>query len=322
MTEREEQHNNCLNCGHELHGENYCPNCGQKTGTKRLTLSHFIQESLTSLLSFDSRFYRTLWEIFRYPGKVAKEYNKGRRMAYLPPFRLYFLASIIMLFVNNGGLEPTDLTKKDTTPTETVGEDLVDDEAEGPPGAQEVELSLSPEANDFVDNMVEMIKCCPELTAKKALDSLNMETNFTNLFIYEQLQKGFKMDKDEFFDYFASKLFWVFFLFIPLFALVPQLLYIRRNIYYLEHLVFILYTQGAFFIVFTVVSIVEHFVDLGWPTLITIFAFPLYTYLAMLRFYGQSRRKTFLKWILLNTGYFLSAFTFLLLSLFVSFLLV
>lgn len=54
---------------------------------------------LDNLFSYDSRVYRTLVPLMTKPGFVCREYLAGKRVRYLPPFRLYLFASIIFFLV-------------------------------------------------------------------------------------------------------------------------------------------------------------------------------------------------------------------------------
>ncbi|MDZ7845872.1 MAG: DUF3667 domain-containing protein [Owenweeksia sp.] len=80
----------CPNCNQPLSGENYCSNCGQKNDVQRLTMWHMVRESLSNFFSFDGRFFRTLYQLFRYPGKVPHDYMMGKRMRYMHPFVFIF----------------------------------------------------------------------------------------------------------------------------------------------------------------------------------------------------------------------------------------
>lgn len=113
---------------------------------------------------------------------------------------------------------------------------------------------------------------------------------------------------------------------MPLFALLLQLLYIRRNqIYYVNHVVFTIHLYCATFILTLAALILNSALNLvHFPkSIFATVAYLLvcfYWYKAIRKFYGQSRWKTILKYlILLMLNFFLMVllfFSFFLLSFF------
>src|SRR5688500_291421 len=91
----------CANCGAKLDGE-YCAACGQRHEPHIHTVAHFASEAVESISHADSRLWRTLWYLFSRPGFLTREFFAGRRVAYLPPFRLYLVLSV--LFFSTLGL--------------------------------------------------------------------------------------------------------------------------------------------------------------------------------------------------------------------------
>ena len=90
----------CLNCDLPLEkSDNFCPNCGQKNTTKKLSFSDFFLEFFSGLFNYDSRFQRTVRVLLFKPGKISKDYIHGKRMRYANPFRFYLSASIIFFLI-------------------------------------------------------------------------------------------------------------------------------------------------------------------------------------------------------------------------------
>ena len=97
----------CANCHAELKGE-YCAACGQRHEPHIHTVAHFAGEAFESISHADSRLWRTLWYLFARPGFLTKEFFAGRRVAYLPPFRLYLVLSVLVfLFLSLSSDDPT-----------------------------------------------------------------------------------------------------------------------------------------------------------------------------------------------------------------------
>jgi ribosomal protein L32 len=72
--------NSCLNCEATLDfTARFCPNCGQKTNTHRLTLSHLFHDFFHALTYADKRILYLLRALALKPGIVAREYIAGKK---------------------------------------------------------------------------------------------------------------------------------------------------------------------------------------------------------------------------------------------------
>lgn len=100
---------NCRNCETELSGE-FCHKCGQSSIIVRRPARDLFNDVVTNLVQWDSRLIHTLKNLFIRPGFLSLEWINGRRMRYVPPFRLYIVASFILfLFVGlAANLSPED----------------------------------------------------------------------------------------------------------------------------------------------------------------------------------------------------------------------
>ena len=83
----------CKNCNSELVGL-YCSECGQKN-IESFTFSKLVKDFFDNIFSLDSRLFQTLKFLIIRPGFLTNEYWSGKRITYLPPFRLYLLISIV-----------------------------------------------------------------------------------------------------------------------------------------------------------------------------------------------------------------------------------
>jgi len=146
-----------------------------------------------------------------------------------------------------------------------------------------------------------------EHTPTQALDSLGYENTFWNRFYYDKAQSSYNMMEDEgegFSEKIFSGLSLAIFLLLPVFALFLKLIYIRRKYTYMEHMVFVFYTQAVFFLLMLLFLIVYSFSN-GKDGLIAIamILFSIYLYLAMKNFYKQGWFKTFFKFLLANFSF-------------------
>ena len=89
----------CLNCEHELTAEDrFCPRCGQKAHTHRLTLVHFFHEFFHAFTHTDKGILHLLKSLALRPGTVAREYMAGKRKKYFNPFTFFLIIMGIFVF--------------------------------------------------------------------------------------------------------------------------------------------------------------------------------------------------------------------------------
>lgn len=90
----------CHNCHTILRPEdNFCPNCGQENHDLKVPIGHLLFEVVEGFTHLDTKLYNTLRAIFLFPGKITKDFLEGRRGRYVPPIRLYFLASFLFFLM-------------------------------------------------------------------------------------------------------------------------------------------------------------------------------------------------------------------------------
>jgi len=90
----------CLNCKTPMQGP-FCYQCGQH---ERLSIRHFgllLRDIIHDVFDLDSRMVRTLKPLLTKPGFLTNEYFAGRRQRYVPPLRLYVIASLLFFLMIN-----------------------------------------------------------------------------------------------------------------------------------------------------------------------------------------------------------------------------
>ena len=88
----------CPNCSTEIIG-NFCFNCGQSARDLKRLFFSLIRDMLGDLFSFDGRVWKTIPSLMFRPGKVTRSYIDGQRMRFVPPFRLFLIASVLFFLV-------------------------------------------------------------------------------------------------------------------------------------------------------------------------------------------------------------------------------
>jgi uncharacterized membrane protein len=89
--------NNCQNCGN-LIIENFCSNCGQKK-YKRIDRKYLIDEFQYTVLHTNKGFFYTVKNLFKNPGKTAREFIDGNRVNHYKPILLAFVLTGIITFL-------------------------------------------------------------------------------------------------------------------------------------------------------------------------------------------------------------------------------
>ena len=88
----------CRNCG-EMVSQRYCPNCGQLAASFHRPVLSLIGETIGDTFTLDGRLARTLPVLMFRPGRLTRNYTEGKRARYVPPFRLFLLASLLFYLV-------------------------------------------------------------------------------------------------------------------------------------------------------------------------------------------------------------------------------
>ena len=94
----------CLNCEAELSGA-FCAACGQRAVPPDPTVKELAGDAWQELTGYDGRIAATLRGLW-HPGRLTIEYLRGHRAAYLPPVRVYLIASLVY-FVIAAAAPPT-----------------------------------------------------------------------------------------------------------------------------------------------------------------------------------------------------------------------
>ena len=85
----------CESCGHKFSG-NYCNFCGEKVIKEDdRRLKHLFSEVFNAFTFVDSKLWYTLKVMLVSPGRFPRDYVEGRRLRYMRPIALFFMANLI-----------------------------------------------------------------------------------------------------------------------------------------------------------------------------------------------------------------------------------
>jgi Protein of unknown function (DUF3667) len=252
----------CLNCGAMLTGR-YCAHCSQAADVHVPSTREMIHEALEGITHSDSRLWRTLYLLWFKPGKLTQEFVAGRRAAYLPPFRLYLVLSVIFFLIASMSNTHVNFVR-------------LDDAATGAPtdcasvNATQFEVTLF--GRDWTSRIRHV---CGEISRDNGTNLLHVAL--------ATLPKAM-------------------FIFLPLIALLHMLLYWRPRHRYAEHLLFFIHVHAFFFSVITVVILsadAAQALRYLKPALslvpLLLWSLPIYTVFAIRRVFGRAWRGTLAK---------------------------
>ncbi len=88
----------CHCCEHDYVG-NYCPTCGQRAGTKRITWDT-LKSGVMDVWGMGSRALPyTLWQLLLRPGYLIADYINGRRQVSFPPVKMLVVVALFVFVV-------------------------------------------------------------------------------------------------------------------------------------------------------------------------------------------------------------------------------
>lgn len=85
----------CTICKKE-YSSNYCPDCGQKKLSGKVTFKTFINDIFDNIFAFDKSLYTNIKHLILNPSKIINNYLEGYRGYNSSPGKLFVLASILI----------------------------------------------------------------------------------------------------------------------------------------------------------------------------------------------------------------------------------
>jgi len=325
----------CENCGAPLTGH-YCGQCGQAAVDYRRSFRHVIADVLDSFLNWDSKFFATIALLILKPWRLTNEFLAGKRVRYVNPLRLYLLASILFFFAVNYGakglkFEPGKLSPKDRAELEA---DLK--KGDLPPAAREKLEALLRESSPAPTPSPSTNASAPPPIAPSPLPALGTDKQRQEygkigqrpFVVFDQAKSttpferwiegrakekmgehGTKMGL--FIATLLGNLPYMMLCCIPLFAFVLKILYVRRHIFYIDHLIYALHIHtfaytGIMLIVLATIGLnrVVPGAVAGWTIAFLWIAFVVQIFLSIRRVYRQG-------WFISTLKFFMGGFVYL-----------
>ena len=325
----------CLNCNYVVENR-FCPNCGQENVETRKTFHHLFIHFFEDLTHYENAFWKTIKNLLLNPASLTKEYLSGKRLSYLAPVRLYIFISFVTFLLialvpdNESGI--IDIKKTKTTSSTVNGTIKIDTLSQKKIGLKEFLKSeyIQQEDNDSIQNGI---------TNAKENDNEEdgfFSTEYKSLAEMDSIQKfGKKNEKMGSFEYwFTRKAQYVIdnntndeiiekafesaghnfpkvlIIYMPLFAFFLWLFHDKKRWYYFDHGIFTLHYFSFLLLIYLIVFIISNILSLFGDTVVIDsiiklfksigYGWMVYYFLpAHRRFYGETKRISFIKSVLL-----------------------
>ena len=89
----------CLSCS-ALHGDVFCPKCGEKRITTHdFSIVHFFEHALETFTHFDYRSLRALKLLVLKPGELTRAYLHGKRKAFVGPLQMFVILNVVFAVI-------------------------------------------------------------------------------------------------------------------------------------------------------------------------------------------------------------------------------
>jgi hypothetical protein len=321
----------CENCGAPMAGP-FCAQCGQAAVDYRRSLRHVIVDVLDSFLNWDSKFFATIGLLIARPWHLTNQFLAGRRVRYVHPLRLYLLVSILFFFVVNYWAksihaDPSKLSAEDRAeiaadpdiPPEVKArvQRALDAKGVAQPEAQ---TSPSPEAA-VSPQPTTIVSPAPSATSPSPSGDFGPLVQFDKP-PSEGFEKWLEQRAKEkigehgskmalFIATLFSNLPYMMLCCIPLFALVLKVLYVRKRVFYIDHLVYALHIHSFLYLAIMLIVLITIGLNrsipgtfAGWIIAALWIAFAVQVFLSIRRVYRQG-------WFFTVFKFFLGGFAYL-----------
>lgn len=311
----------CLNCGTPLTGK-YCGNCGQRDLPARQDLGDLLINFISSFYSFESKFFKTFQYLLFRPGKIVAEYNAGKRESFYHPARMYVFLSFIFFLLMSIFASTDDLGLNNDETFNAQDSVKADSIIGSVDSIMIAETGTGIKNNDLKFNYKPVSEGTntPEATTVEEYDSIQNtlpESERDNFIVRYFERKGREIeargkDKEkemtkQFIDDAVGNIPRMLFFLMPIFALLLKLLYVRRDYFYSEHLVFTVIYYDFIYLAGSLIILVNQVSWLSWLQYFLYAWIFIYLYKSMRNVYKQRRVKTVIKYSLLLTMFFFCA---------------
>jgi hypothetical protein len=345
----------CLNCGKNISiNAKFCPQCGQKTSSIKVRMSDMLWKLWMTTFHLDNKFFRAIVDM-AIPSKISIAFFNGKVKRYPHPLQFFFVCFFFLLFFVSFKNKNNDRAKLSLF--QLFGEhsaeslkgkiELINTMQSNwdslPKNLQTAENRVvvdsligisSKKIKIFIEDSTDLKSFIPFSNIEKKIyygdllnlspDSILTKYNITDFRDKLFLRQSLKTAKDTkgVMEFYIGSFAWMIFGQILAMSGWLMLLYFRQKRFYVEHFVLQLHTHTFAIVLILFLSILKYFnlttSNSYWIPFAWFFGGMYY---ALWRFYGQSWRRTLLKWFLYCFFYCISLLFLFIINLIISFLL-
>jgi len=324
----------CENCRAPMGGP-FCAQCGQAAVDYRRSFRHIIVDVLDSFLNWDSKFFATIGWLIARPWHLTNQFLAGRRVRYVHPLRLYLLVSILFFFVVNYWAKSihADPSKLSANDRADIAAELNDPDI--PPavkariraaldakGRTQPKAQTSPSPETAVTPQPSVLASpSPSVTSPSPSGDFGPMVQFDkppSTGFEKWLEQRAKEKMGEhgskmalFIATLFSNLPYMMFCCIPLFALVLKVLYVRKRVFYIDHLVYALHIHSFAYLAIMLIVLITIGLNrsipgafAGWIIAALWITFTVQVFMSIRRVYRQG-------WFFTVFKFFLGGFAYL-----------
>lgn len=327
----------CLNCETNLALTNrYCPNCGQKNSTKKLSFWDLIQEIFNSVVSYDSKLWISIKALVANPGKLTTNYLAGKRARYVNPFR-FFLSLAILFFLINSLITNNEDYDEIVEVLDEINFYEVNQENEQAETKQVTPFTQNPDSLQYQNNYAvkkDSVYDDLNLIQKLILNFENkkqykfenaIEENLLENTFFDRLTfrfiRGITKLKNNFTDYLSflrAKIPFFMFLFIPLFTWLNFIMFWKAKRTYLDHLVFNFNMSSIFILIYGLEKLIGSLISSKIALLLFFLLILFYVFRSLIFFYSSNKLSSIFKSLVYVFLYSSTLSVFLVVSMLIS----
>ena len=215
---------------------------------------------------YDNKFWRTFKTLFSKPGLATLEYINGKRAKYLNPIQLYiFVTTVFFLFIlpedNHSQKKSEVKVTQDSLPTlvkDSLKAEPVQSQQAGDDSSEPTDISITIGDNlSFMNLEQNSFKAYD--SAQQTLPKASRDGWFERYMIKKKFAHEKKYPDNLMNDLFKQKFIHnfpkVFFLLLPFFALLLHIVFRRKTMFYVDHLIFSIHFHSFVFICYGIIAL-------------------------------------------------------------------
>lgn len=334
MSRKLRSETDCLNCGAEVKGH-YCSECGQPNYEPRESFRHILTHFITDYLHLDEKFFSSLKYLLFNPGLLTNEFNAGKRVKYVHPFRLYIFITIVFFVVQSidkdkGTKKQKDPITIDSTSSNTISIDSVPNNEVNNSGLISINDTIAFNDNGEIE-VQQGFAAVSDTSLEQYLarqDSLPEEERdgFLKRYFNEKTLKAEEKDfnfSEKINQTFKKNIPKMMFLILPIFAFILSMFFRKKKLYYVEHFYHSVYLHSFFYLFMLIMALIAYALPTELNIYISIISLTgvfVYFYKSLMRVYEENAVLTLVKILFVLILYFLALMILVLLNALISFL--